>query len=109
MPLREASSVSASLPSISRQRRRRSASSIAIGAHPQNLREDRKHPARTLDIDTVHPIIARVRVGYASPHMIAAQMLDLLAHRAAFGRLEIREGAAQEGQQFDERLRPEVA
>src|ERR687898_815252 len=85
-------------PRTSRQRRRRSFSSIVV--HPQYLREDGQRPGRPLVVQISGPVASALWRAL-SP---TSQRPDLLAHRAFFGGFEVREGAADEGEQGDEGL-----
>src|ERR687890_1466642 len=93
---------SESPPRTSRQRRRRSFSSIVV--HPQYLSEDGQRPGRPLVVQISGPV-ASVVWSALSP---TPQLPDLLAHRAFFGGFEVPKGAADAGEQGGEGLRVEA-
>src|SRR6266568_4749361 len=87
-------------PSTSRQRRRRSFSSVSIEVHLQNPCQHRQDGIRSLLVDSnlgsCRAIFPCGRYG--------AQVLRLLAHLAPLWLLETGEGASQERQQPNEIL-----
>src|SRR5450755_632759 len=95
------------LPRTSRQRRKRSFSSLAIACYPQYLRQYGQYRRGTLLIDLPRLLARYAQVTLRSRR--CREMLHLLAHLAPLGWLEVREGAAQDGQQRLERLSIEIA
>src|SRR5260221_12275406 len=99
---------SASLPSTSRQRRKRSCSSIATVLYPQNMRQYWQHTIRSLRVDFLKWRAIAIGYGFAGCYRLA-QVFDLFTHRAAFRRLEAGEGSFQRGRQGAESVGGEFA
>src|SRR5215208_2973847 len=79
---------SESLPRTSRQRRRRSFSSIVL--HPKYLSEDGQRAGRPPVVQVPGPIVSVRRAGFPP----TPQLPDSFSHRAFLSGLEVREGTA---------------